>query len=168
MSQKGVGSPKIRFVYENGREKNDLHKVFGEWFMIQCRGRVRPCGGWALPVHLLLGDRGRGPLQSMRGHRTSSGWQKVSQREGKGAILEGSIPQSSNSHVVMTPHDMRRREIPTSRAETIQPFQDQAVINFYCLKPQFDYALQCQWLEPLRRPQNSQPGKSWEWCKPLQ
>lgn len=35
-------------------------------------------------------------------------------REGKRAVLEGSIPQSSDSHVVMPPHDMRRREIPAS------------------------------------------------------
>jgi hypothetical protein len=55
-----------------------------------------------------------GPAQD--GKRLARGREK--------AILEGSIPQSSNSHVVMTPHDMRRREIPTSRAETIQPFQD--------------------------------------------
>lgn len=43
---------------------------------------------------------------------------------GERAILEGSIPQSSNSRAAMTLNDTRRREIPASRARKNQPFQD--------------------------------------------
>lgn len=53
-----MDSRKIRFVYENGRGKNGLHKVFGEWFMISCPGGVRSCGCCPLSVHRLSEEQG--------------------------------------------------------------------------------------------------------------